>query len=908
MRGFFISKNNNLTFRCLSNLIVFVLSFSLVFSPSIAYAQSQFVLNLPIPGAMVQPTGVFMPVLIKGISIHPENSLEFDFIVDSGDSQLEDEALKVEAEKLIKYFLASLTVPNEDLWVNLSPYEQDKIISEGFGQTEMGRDMLVQDYMLKQLTASMIYPEDKLGSKFWNRVYSKAQEMYGTTDIPMNTFNKIWIVPEKADVYEHNNSVFVVNSYLKVMLEEDYVALQENLGIEKYGLDSMSKNEAEVISGISSEVVKNVLIPEIEKEINTGSTFANLRQIYNSVILATWYKMNLKESLLGQIYVDRTKTKGVDVKDKEVNQKIYNQYVESFKKGVFDYIKEDYDSETKQVIPRKYFSGGSPIGLVTEVLNSVPLSEVDGSFNGRGNKTFIYSVRGREIVASPLVKDMKMGKVRMEGIVDAFTRDMEAGLAGRDSSLAMLESHLKNATGNEEGEYIAVDWGGSNLRVMLVELSPGKAPVVKKTVKMVFSEDQRTGNQKELFDVVAEKVKELGLDEGRDYSLGFTFSYPTELTSVNSGKLIKWVKGWDVSGVVGEDVVQLLQHGLNRQGMENVKITAVLNDTVGTQLTVPGAVAGVILGSGHNISIYDPVADQLINMESGGFDGIPMTSYDQQIFENIAPKSDHAFEKMVSGMYLGEVVRLRLLDLHEQGKFRDGQDVSFLEQEGSFESELISEIEGAEDNEAARRIVSNKFGFMSSSDTAVVREVSRVVSVRAGRMIAAAFIAVVKRTDPEIANNHLIGIDGSVYEYHPNMDRYIREGMAILVGKKKASQIDLKLTKDGSGIGAAMAAAVAEGQSSSPLGGINFNPDLINLQIKRDGKGIPLPVWEQPIGTMRIDGIIPIIINVAPISIPMMLGLADPPAACPSNEGGKANCNNDNVQTFIMSQREEVFL
>jgi len=57
--------------------------------------------------------------------------------------------------------------------------------------------MLAQDYILKQLTASMMYPEDELGNEFWQRVYKKAQDKFGTAEIPTDTFNKIWIVPEQ---------------------------------------------------------------------------------------------------------------------------------------------------------------------------------------------------------------------------------------------------------------------------------------------------------------------------------------------------------------------------------------------------------------------------------------------------------------------------------------------------------------------------------------------------------------------------------------------------------------------------------------------------------------------------------------------------------------------------------------
>ena len=186
---------------------------------------------LPRPGIMVPLSPDFQPALLKGIKIDPRNPLHFDFVLSQGDSpSLVKEgvrgSLKQESIKLIKYFLASLTIPEKDLWVNLSPYEKDRVVPESFGQTEMGRDLLAQDYILKQITASLIYPEDEIGKKFWKRVYEEAAKKFGTTNIPVNTFNKVWIVPEKAVVYENvkAGTAYVVESKLKVMLEEDYLA------------------------------------------------------------------------------------------------------------------------------------------------------------------------------------------------------------------------------------------------------------------------------------------------------------------------------------------------------------------------------------------------------------------------------------------------------------------------------------------------------------------------------------------------------------------------------------------------------------------------------------------------------------------------------------------------------------
>ncbi len=310
------------------------------------YAQD---LVLPAPGTMVHLSPVFNPPTLKGIKVHPDNPFQFDFILDKGDSVLTDQSLKDESAKLIKYFLASLTVPEKDLWVNLSPYEKDRIVPESFGQTEMGRDLLAQDYLLKQITASLIYPEDEVGKKFWKRIYEEAQKKFGTTNIPVNTFNKVWIVPQKAVVYENAKAhvAYVVESKLKVMLEQDYLSAEKHEG-------SLRKETNQ----IGSQIVREVVIPELTKEINEGKNFNQLRQVYNSLILATWYKKKIKDSILSQVYADKNKVQGINLQDINNTEAIYQQYLQAFKKGAYNLIKEEKDPITQETIPRKYFSGG----------------------------------------------------------------------------------------------------------------------------------------------------------------------------------------------------------------------------------------------------------------------------------------------------------------------------------------------------------------------------------------------------------------------------------------------------------------------------------------------------------------------------------------------------------------------
>ncbi|MBI4310052.1 MAG: hypothetical protein HY591_06965, partial [Candidatus Omnitrophica bacterium] len=319
-------------------------------------------LSLPKPGVMVHLSPTFNPPVLKGIKVHPDNPFRFDFILDRGDVETHSNAsLQNESIKLIKYFLASLTTPEKDLWVNLSPYEKNRIVPESFGQTEMGRDLLAQDYMLKQITASLIYPEDDIGKRFWKRLYEEAAKKFNTTNIPINTFNKVWIIPEKAVVYENAKAgtAYVVESKLKVMLEQDYLALEKSGGhVPEAPIGDRYVSPDKGINAIGSQIVREIVIPELTKEINKGKNFAQLRQVYHSLILATWYKKKIKDSVLNQVYADRNKISGVNINDPQEKQKIYEQYLQAFKKGVYNYIKEDYDPATQQVIPRKYFSGG----------------------------------------------------------------------------------------------------------------------------------------------------------------------------------------------------------------------------------------------------------------------------------------------------------------------------------------------------------------------------------------------------------------------------------------------------------------------------------------------------------------------------------------------------------------------
>ncbi len=303
---------------------------------------------MPVPGVMLAHSDPFIPVILKGMKFDPASPLRFDFMFDTGNTDLPESDLRNETGRSIRYFLAALTVPEDDLWVNLSPYEGDRIIARNFGLTEMGRDLLAEDYILKQFTSSLMFPKSSPGKEMWQKIYDTAYAKFGTTDIPLDVFNKVWIMPDEATVYVNGNTVFIAGSHLKVMLDIDHAALNKNAG-------------ATLGSGpgsITQQAIRQVVLPEIEKEVNFGRNFAGLRQSYHAMILATWFKRNLKRSVLGEIYSEKNMVAGIDRAEKDVQVRIWRSYVEAYAKGAFSYVSDEFDPASQTTIARKYFSGG----------------------------------------------------------------------------------------------------------------------------------------------------------------------------------------------------------------------------------------------------------------------------------------------------------------------------------------------------------------------------------------------------------------------------------------------------------------------------------------------------------------------------------------------------------------------
>lgn len=275
--------------------------------------------------------------------------------------------------------------------------------------------------------------------------------------------------------------------------------------------------------------------------------------------------------------------------------------------------------------------------------------------------------------------------------------------------------------GYETGTFLALDMGGTNLRVCEIRLPEGKGEFDVTQSKYRMPEELKTGSSDELWEYIADCLQQFieYHHEGEKLDqlpLGFTFSYPCTQDYIDHGVLQRWTKGFDISGVEGEDVVPPFEKALKERGVP-IKLTALINDTTGTLIashyTDDQMQIGCIFGTGCNAAYMEhcgeipklahlnlpPDMPMAINCEYGAFDNehkvLPRTKYDIIIDKESPRPGQQTFEKMIAGLYLGEVFRLVLLDLIENSKVKlfDGQQTDKLKKAYCLDASFLSAIE-----------------------------------------------------------------------------------------------------------------------------------------------------------------------------------------------------------------------
>ncbi|MBN1353541.1 MAG: hexokinase [Candidatus Omnitrophica bacterium] len=432
-------------------------------------------------------------------------------------------------------------------------------------------------------------------------------------------------------------------------------------------------------------------------------------------------------------------------------------------------------------------------------------------------------------------RDFAVTPDQIKKVIRDFHSEMREGLSGQKSSLKMIPTYVERPKGAEKGTFIALDLGGTNFRVLALELKGNRTSEILFSKKAVLRKDVITASGRKLFDFMAHSVKKIikihATEPDKTRNIGFTFSFPIKQTGINSGTLIGWTKGFTAGGVRGKDVVRLMNSAFRRAGLPNAKIVAITNDTVSTLVSKsyedPACDVGVILGTGTNACYCEKVknitksrfanftaGEMLINIEWGNFNKLRLTPYDRLIDKFSKNPGKQLLEKMVSGMYLGEIVRVVLKEMSERGAIFRKTDKTALNKKDGFKTEYISAIE----NDSTKELyhvndILKTIGVSKSlySDRKAVRRICRAVSKRAARLGAAAIAAVVTKIDPRLLKPHTVAIDGSLYEKHAGFSRDIRHALCeVFPTAVRKSGIKISLTKDGSGKGAAVIAAIVK--------------------------------------------------------------------------------------------------
>lgn len=428
---------------------------------------------------------------------------------------------------------------------------------------------------------------------------------------------------------------------------------------------------------------------------------------------------------------------------------------------------------------------------------------------------------------------------KIREIIQGIHRSMKRGLAKDDKdSLPMIPTYVRRRpTGQETGSFLALDLGGTNLRVCQVTL---KGDTTYSLIQQKFTITAEAKEAK-LWDFVAECVgvfleeHSLRPEQGkRSIPCGYTFSFPIFQTGIASGNLSMWNKGFTVPNSVGRDVVNLTQSAFQRHHVP-VEVVAVLNDTVGTLMTSgyshPDTQMGIIFGTGTNAAYWERVesigkwagedkkGEMVINLEWGAFDNatevLPYTQHDNKLNRKSPNHGLQVFEKMISGLFLGEVARNAILYLVDQRLLFSGHSSPILNKSYTFDTAYMSEIVADESPELAtvRGVLEGTLDLPNTTltDRKAVKNVCNMIGNRGVRLSAAAMSAVLLARPEVLESTVSVGIDGSVYQFYPNFEQDLYDVSRQFLGSGFVdNRLKLHLAKDGSGVGAAIVAMTVE--------------------------------------------------------------------------------------------------
>jgi len=263
------------------------------------------------------------------------------------------------------------------------------------------------------------------------------------------------------------------------------------------------------------------------------------------------------------------------------------------------------------------------------------------------------------------------GRTDLAAAPTMFLRELALGLEGKPSSLPMIPTYIETALEVPRGQkVIALDAGGTNLRVALVGFDEKGAPVVEGLARHRMPGVNQAIGRDEFFRALASYVLPFA---GRAERIGFCFSYPAEILPQKDGRLIQFTKEIKATGVEGELIGAGLAGALSEAGAPGRPRIVLINDTVTTLLAgrnaIPGrrfdSFVGVVCGTGFNVAYVesnalirktaglDPAGYQVVNTESGSYARDILGPVDNAFDATTANPGRYRHEKTISGAYLG---------------------------------------------------------------------------------------------------------------------------------------------------------------------------------------------------------------------------------------------------------------
>ncbi|MFJ9854712.1 LPXTG cell wall anchor domain-containing protein [Streptomyces sp. NPDC101150] len=185
---------------------------------------------------------------------------------------------KAKAQLISDAFLTWLALTPDKFWVNLNPDQPDRVMDNKFASTDAGRVLLEADLQMKHDFFKAMDPKTDLGRRFWAQLPRE-------NGYPCFGGIRNWIEPKPAKVREQDGGVYILDAPLKLSSTPQDFTTQPGSGTENACHPSTAERQQ------AQRVIDRMIVPAVEKTINTAPQYADLRRVYTARVAAEWIRI-----------------------------------------------------------------------------------------------------------------------------------------------------------------------------------------------------------------------------------------------------------------------------------------------------------------------------------------------------------------------------------------------------------------------------------------------------------------------------------------------------------------------------------------------------------------------------------------------------------------------------------------